>query len=167
MAKQNLSNRSKTIRLATLSGLYPVQCRKSGTIMFSNGVQAIFVPENRNFTRDEEIANIVSLCNANALGQEVVDGLVAGIKEDRSEEVYSNLAGQLISKFSKEESIKRHNRAGFIDGVAYTQKYTGILQRAGISVEEIEEIVAELFADSKAIANANLKQDSKEENEKQ
>lgn len=167
MANQNLSNRSKTIRLATLSGLYPVQCRKSGTIMFSNGVQAIFVPENRNFTRDEEIANIVSLCNANALGQEVVDGLVAGIKEDRSEEVYSNLAGQLISKFSKEESIKRHNRAGFIDGVAYTQKYTGILQRAGISVEEIEEIVAELFADSKAIANANLKQDSKEENEKQ
>lgn len=167
MAKQNLSNRSKTIRLATLSGLYPVQCRKSGAIMFSNGVQAIFVPENRNFTRDEEIANIVSLCNANALGQEVVDGLVAGIKEDRSEEVYSNLAGQLISKFSKEESIKRHNRAGFIDGVAYTQKYTGILQRAGISVEEIEEIVAELFADSKAIANANLKQDSKEENEKQ
>lgn len=167
MANQNLSNRSKTIRLATLSGLYPVQCRKSGAIMFSNGVQAIFVPENRNFTRDEEIANIVSLCNANALGQEVVDGLVAGIKEDRSEEVYSNLAGQLISKFSKEESIKRHNRAGFIDGVAYTQKYTGILQRAGISVEEIEEIVAELFADSKAIANANLKQDSKEENEKQ
>lgn len=169
MANQNLSNRSKTIRLATLSGLYPMQCRKSGAIMFSNGVQAIFVPENRNFTRDEEIANIVSLCNANALGQEVVDGLVAGIKEDRSEEVYSNLAGQLVSKFSKEESTKRHNRANFIDGVAYTQKYTDILQRAGISVEETEEIVAELFADSKTIANANVyvKQNSAEENEKQ
>lgn len=169
MANQNLSNRSKTIRLATLSGLYPMQCRKSGAIMFSNGVQAIFVPEKRNFTRDEEVANIVSICNANALGQEVVDNLVAGIKEDRSEEVYSNLAGQLVSKFSKEESIKRHNRANFIDGVAYTQKYTDILQRTGISVEETEEIVAELFADSKTIANANavVKQNSAEENEKQ
>ena len=81
MANQNLSNRSKTIRLATLSGLYPMQCRKSGAIMFSNGVQAIFVPEKRNFTRDEEVANIVSICNANAWVKKLLTTLLQESKK--------------------------------------------------------------------------------------
>lgn len=166
MANQNLSNRAKTIRIATISGLYPMMCKKSGSIMFSNGVQAIFIPENRNFSRDEEIANIVSICNANALGQEVVDKYVSALKGENSAEVYEQLAEQLVSKYSKEPEIKRNNRSNFIDGVAYTQKYTNILHRAGIPFEETEEIVATLFKDSKAIAGENEKQNNSEENEK-
>lgn len=163
MADFNISNRAKTIRIATLSGLYPVQCRKSGSIMFSNGVQSIFIPEKRNFSHDEEVANVVSLCNANGIEKETVDKYVSSLKEGNKEEVYNSLSEELISKFSKETPVKRHNRANFIEGVAYTQKYTDILEKAGIEAQEVENVVAQLFADSRSI-NAGERELFAEEN---
>ena len=149
MTDFNISNRAKTIRIATISGLYPMQCRKSGSIMFSNGAHCLFIPEKRNFSHDEEVANIVALCNANGLNEETVDKYIADLKDGK--EVYSSLTNELLSKYSKEPQVKRHNRSNFIEGVAYTQKYTDILERAGVDKSEIEIIVAQLFADSKTI----------------
>lgn len=157
MADFNITNRAKIIRIATLSGLYPMQCRKSGSIMFSNGVQCVFIPEGRNFSHDEEVANIVSLCNANGLNEESAKKYVEGLKNESQSEVYNELSEEIISKFSKESQTKRHNRSNFIEGVAYTQKYTDILGKAGISENEAQTIVAKLFEDAKTI-NAGEKE---------
>ncbi len=153
MFEKEMGNRAKIIRLASLSGFCPMQCRKSGTIMFSNGRQAVFIPEKREFSKDEETASIVSICNANELGKHEIRNYVEML-EEKKQDAYSLLGENLVSKFSREDEKKRDMRANFVEGLAYSLNFSNMLNGVGLSQNEIVSVVDQLHEDSRQIKQA-------------
>lgn len=145
-----VGNRAQVIRLASLSGLCPMQCRKSGTIMFSNGRQAVFIPEKREFCKDEETASIVSICNANGLGKQEIEKYV-GLLEEENQVAYKALGETLISKFSHENENSRDLRVDFVDGLTSSQMFSDLLNGVGLSRKEILSVVDQLLEDSRQV----------------
>lgn len=159
MIEKKIGNRARTIKMATLSGLCPIQCRKSGTIMLSNGVQAIFIPENREFCKDEEMSTIVSLCNANRIEEGFVTELTTMISEGRRDEAFAKIDESLVKKFAHEEEKKRSMRVSFVESLTSTNGFFNMIENVGLSQDEIEFVETGLKSD---LAFVNGKFEEKE-----
>lgn len=140
MIEKKIGNRAKTIKMATLSGLCPIQCRKSGTIMLSNGSVAIFIPEGRDFCKDEEIATVVSLCKVNHIDENLTTNLTTMISENRRDEAFEKLNESLMKAFEEENSAKRSLRANFVESLASTKGFLTLIENVGLSQDELDFI---------------------------
>lgn len=143
VSNKNMSAKAEFVSLAVTSGLLPVSCGASNDIMFSNGIDAIFV-SNKRFSKNEKIVSAISLCNAIKLGEKKIDSIVTFINQNQEETAY-NMLNSAVVDFAREGTQERSELfAKHMEKVATDSYFASMFANAGLSQEEISAISAKL-----------------------